>query len=308
MHDIIVIGGGPAGLTAALYAARAGKSVVVIEKNSYGGQITFSPKVENFPAAGSISGMEFADRLLEQVMKYPVQLELDEVISLEKKKDIFAVRTAFDCTFEGRSVIIAAGAEPEKLGVEGEDRFTGKGVSFCAVCDGEFYKEKDVAVIGGGNSALQEALYLSDICRKVILIHRRDSFRADGILVEAAKKRNNIDFMLNSVITELSGDDALESLTVSRSVSKKTNREDITVSVNALFIAIGHRPDTGIYAEYVDLKDDGYVRADENCITSTSGIFAAGDCRDKKVRQLTTAAADGTNAAIEACRYIDATV
>lgn len=307
MHDIIIIGGGPAGLTAALYAARAGKSVIVIEKNSYGGQITWSPKVENFPAAGSVSGIEFADRLLEQLMKYPVQFELDEVISLEKGKDIFIVKTAFDCIFKGRSVIIAAGAEPKRLGIEGEERFTGKGVSFCAVCDGEFYKEKDVAVTGGGNSALQEALYLSDICRRVILIHRRDSFRADDILVEAVKKRDNIDFMLNSVITKLSGGDILESLTISRADGEKKYTKDEIVSVNALFIAIGHKPDTEIFTEYVVLNDDGYIKANENCVTMTVGIFAAGDCRDKNVRQLTTAAADGTNAAVEACRYIDAT-
>ena len=307
MHDIMIIGGGPAGLTAALYAARAGKSVIVIEKNSYGGQITFSPKVENFPAAGSVSGMEFADRLLEQVMKYPVQLELDEVLSLEKKENIFTVKTAFGCTFEGKSVIIATGAEPKKLGIEGEDRFTGKGVSFCAVCDGEFYKNKDVAVIGGGNSALQEALYLSDICRKVVLIHRRNSFRADDVLAEAVQKKVNIELMLESRIKKISGNDTLEYVTVSHMNVAQIEAAEETISVNALFIAIGHKPNTEIFTEYIDINDDGYIKADENCATTAPGIFIAGDCRDKNVRQLTTAAADGTNAAIEACRYIDAT-
>lgn len=304
MHDIMIIGGGPSGLTAALYAARAGKSVIVIEKNSYGGQITWSPKVDNFPAAGSLSGMEFADRLLDQVMKYPVQLEIDEVMSLEKNGGIFTVKTAFGCEFEAKSVIIATGAEPKKLGIKDEDRLTGKGVSFCAVCDGEFYKGMDVAVAGGGNSALQEALYLSDLCSNVFLIHRRDSFRADDIITEAVKNRPNIKFVLNSRIKQLSGDDKLESVTVSQTGDEGVYDEK-TILVNALFVAIGHKPDTAIFKNYADIKEDGYIKAGEDCAASTSGVFAAGDCRVKDVRQLTTAVADGTNAAIGACRYID---
>ena len=310
IYDIVVIGGGPAGLTAALYGARAGKSVLVMEKNGFGGQITWSPRVDNFPAAGSVSGMEFADRLVEQVMGYGVDMELDEAVSVEMREGRFCVKTAFDCEFEGRSLIVATGAEPRRIGVDGEEEFTGQGVSYCAVCDGEFYKGADVAVVGGGNTALQEAMYLSDICEKVYLIHRREEFRGDDVLAEAAMKRENIVPVLGSRVTGLEGGNVLEAVKVGPAgdgdaAGAKDSGKHRRLAVSGLFVAIGHVPDNDRFSGFMDMSADGYGAAGEDCVTKTPGFFVAGDCRAKNVRQLTTAVADGANAAVEACMYID---
>lgn len=301
MYDIIIIGGGPAGLTAALYALRAGKSVLVIEKSTFGGQITWSPKVENFPTIPSISGAELGDRLTSQVLEQGAELELDEVVSVELDGDIKRVKTDFGGTFEAKALIIAAGARPRTLGIPGEDALMGAGVCFCAVCDGAFYKDRPVAVNGGGNSALQDAMLLSDTCSKVYLIHRRDTFRGEARLVEALRARENVEFVLNSNITALVGQDELSGLIVTN--DKGGSRE---ISVDGLFVAIGHAPDNGVFSELIDLDKGGYADSDESCTTKTPGVFAAGDCRKKSVRQLTTAAADGSCAALAACRYIDA--
>ena len=301
MYDIIIIGGGPAGLTAALYALRAGKSVLVIEKSTFGGQITWSPKVENFPTIPSISGAELGDRLTSQVLEQGAELELDEVVSVELDGDIKRVKTDFGGTFEAKALIIAAGARPRTLGIPGEDALMGAGVCFCAVCDGAFYKDRPVAVNGGGNSALQDAMLLSDTCSKVYLIHRRDTFRGEARLVEALRARENVEFVLNSSITALIGQDELSGLTVTND-----NGESREISVDGLFVAIGHAPDNGVFSELVDLDKGGYADSDESCTTKTPGVFVAGDCRKKSVRQLTTAAADGSCAALAACRYVDA--
>lgn len=301
MYDIIIIGGGPAGLTAALYALRAGKSVLVIEKSTFGGQITWSPKVENFPTIPSVSGAELGDRLTSQVLEQGAELELDEVVSVELDGDIKRVKTDFGGTFEAKALIIAAGARPRTLGVPGEDALMGAGVCFCAVCDGAFYKDRPVAVNGGGNSALQDAMLLSDTCSKVYLIHRRDTFRGEARLVEALRARENVEFVLNSNITSLVGQDELSGIIVTD--DKGTSRE---ISVDGLFVAIGHAPDNGVFSELIDLDKGGYADSDESCTTKTPGVFVAGDCRKKSVRQLTTAAADGSCAALAACRYVDA--
>lgn len=301
MYDIIIIGGGPAGLTAALYALRAGKSVLVIEKSTFGGQITWSPKVENFPTIPSISGAELGDRLTSQVLEQGAELELDEVVSVELDGDIKRVKTDFGGTFEAKALIIAAGARPRTLGIPGEDALMGAGVCFCAVCDGAFYKDRPVAVNGGGNSALQDAILLSDTCSKVYLIHRRDTFRGEARLVEALRARENVEFVLNSSITALIGQDELSGLVVTN--DKGESRE---ISVDGLFVAIGHAPDNGVFSELIDLDKGGYADSDESCTTKTPGVFVAGDCRKKNVRQLTTAAADGSCAALAACRYVDA--
>lgn len=301
MYDIIIIGGGPAGLTAALYALRAGKSVLVIEKSTFGGQITWSPKVENFPTIPSISGAELGDRLTSQVLEQGAELELDEVVSVELDGDIKRVKTDFGGTFEAKALIIAAGARPRTLGIPGEDALMGAGVCFCAVCDGAFYKDRPVAVNGGGNSALQDAMLLSDTCSKVYLIHRRDTFRGEARLVEALRARENVEFVLNSNITALIGQDELSGLIVTN--DKGESRE---ISVDGLFVAIGHAPDNGVFSELIDLDKGGYADSDESCTTKTPGVFVAGDCRKKNVRQLTTAAADGSCAALAACRYVDA--
>ncbi len=301
MYDIIIIGGGPAGLTAALYALRAGKSVLVIEKSTFGGQITWSPKVENFPTIPSVSGAELGDRLTSQVLEQGAELELDEVVSVELDGDIKRVKTDFGGTFEAKALIIAAGARPRTLGVPGEDALMGAGVCFCAVCDGAFYKDRPVAVNGGGNSALQDAMLLSDTCSKVYLIHRRDTFRGEARLVEALRARENVEFVLNSSVTALIGQDELSGIIVTD--DKGTSRE---ISVDGLFVAIGHAPDNGVFSELIDLDKGGYADSDESCTTKTPGVFVAGDCRKKSVRQLTTAAADGSCAALAACRYVDA--
>ena len=300
MYDVIIIGGGPAGLTAALYALRAGKSVLVIEKNAFGGQITWSPKVENFPTIESISGTELADRLTSQVMNQGADMELDEVTYVEIKDGIKVVKTEFGETFEGKALIIATGARPRSLGVEREEELVGAGVCYCAVCDGAFYKGHPVAVNGGGNSALQDAILLSETCSKVYLIHRRDSFRGEAKLVQALEAKANVEFVLGSSIIALKGENELEGITVS---DKDGVSRDI--AVDGLFVAIGHAPDNGIFASLMELDEVGYAASGEDCMTKTAGVFVAGDCRKKSVRQLTTAAADGSAAALNACRYLD---
>ena len=295
IFDIIIIGGGPAGLTAAVYAKRAGKSVLVIEKATFGGQITWSPKVENFPGTVSASGNEIGDMLLTQAMEQGAEVELEEVIALEKSGKDFIVRCETGAEFEGRSIIIATGAKPKPLGIEREEELTGNGVCYCAVCDGAFFKNRDVAVNGGGNSALQDALLLSDKCSKVYLIHRRDSFRAEQKLIEALQSRDNVEFVLNSSITELVGDTELEA------VRLDSGRE---IEVEGLFVAIGHMPDNKIFRDFIDLDVNGYAASLEDCTTRTPGIFVAGDTRNKKIRQVATACADGAVAALAAVDYL----
>ena len=300
MYDIIVVGGGPAGLTAALYALRAGKSVLVIEKSTFGGQITWSPKVENYPAIPSVSGTELGDRLMAQSEAQGAEFELDEVVSVELDGDIKRVKTDFGGEFEAKALIIAVGAKPRMLGLEREEELVGNGVCFCAVCDGAFYKNRPVAVSGGGNSALQDAVLLSDTCSKVYLIHRRATFRGEAKLVETLRSKDNVEFVLESSVTALHGENELSGITV-------TNKDGASrdISVDGLFVAVGHAPDNGVFAQLMELDEAGYAASDESCLTKTRGVFVAGDCRRKAVRQLTTAAADGSAAALAACSYID---
>lgn len=300
MYDIIVVGGGPAGLTAALYALRAGKSVLVIEKSTFGGQITWSPKVENYPAIPSVSGTELGDRLMAQAEAQGAEFELDEVISAELDGDVKRVKTDFGGEFEAKALIIAVGAKPRMLGLEREEELVGNGVCFCAVCDGAFYKNRPVAVSGGGNSALQDAVLLSDTCSKVYLIHRRATFRGEAKLVETLRSKDNVEFVLESSVTALHGENELSGIRV-------TNKDGASrdISVDGLFVAVGHAPDNGVFAQLMELDEAGYAASDESCLTKTRGVFVAGDCRRKAVRQLTTAAADGSAAALAACSYID---
>lgn len=300
MYDMIIIGGGPAGLTAATYGRRAGKSVLVIEKNAFGGQITWSPKVENFPGFLSISGTELGDRLLEQAMEQGAEVELEEVSSLSLGNGVKTVRCLSGAAFQAKAVIVATGARPRPLGLPGEEELVGSGVCFCAVCDGAFYKDQDVAVAGGGNSALQDALLLSDKCSKVYLIHRRDSFRGEARLVEALRQRSNVEFMLSTRITGLLGSDQLTGLVLE---SGGNSRE---LDVSGLFVAVGHAPELSAFSAFMELDSHGYAVSGEECLTPTPGFFVAGDCRSKAVRQLTTAVADGTAAALAACAWLDA--
>lgn len=300
LYDILIIGGGPAGLTAATYARRAGKSVLVIEKNAFGGQITWSPKVENYPGFVSISGAALGDCFLEQAMEQGAEVELDEAVAVSVDADgVKTVRCESGAAFQGRALIAAVGARPRMLGVAREEELIGNGVCYCAVCDGAFFAGQDVAVCGGGNAALQDALLLSEKCRHVTLIHRRDSFRGEQKLVEALEKRENVTFLLNARVAGLLGEAELSGLVIEQAGARRE------LSVAGLFVAVGHRPDNGIFAALMALDEAGYADAKEDCLTKSAGVFAAGDCRAKAVRQLTTAAADGAVAALAACRWLE---
>ena len=299
MYDILIIGGGPAGLTAATYACRAGKSVLVLEKAAFGGQITWSPRVENFPGFVSISGNELGDKLLEQAMEQGAEVELEEITALQQADGAWRAVCDSGAFYEGKAVILATGAKPRMLGIAREEELVGSGVGYCAVCDGAFYKGKAVAVNGGGNSALQDALLLSESCSKVYLIHRRDSFRGEQKLVEALQARENVEFVLNAAVTELLGEEELAGVTVEQNGQRRE------IPVEGLFVAIGHQPDLEAFAPWLKRDKAGYADAGEDCLSPTEGLFVAGDCRKKSVRQLTTAAADGAVAALAACRWLD---
>ena len=302
MLDILVVGGGPAGLTAALYAARAGKSVVVCEKGSAGGQIVFSPLVENYPGIAHISGEDLASLLCAQVEALGVTIRYDEVTSVKKTGDGFDV-TAGEESLSARAVILATGVAHKGLGLPGEEDLVGCGLSFCAVCDGAFCAGQDVAVIGGGDTALQDAIFLASLCRSVTLIHRRDAFRAEQRLVKKAAALPNVRFLYDTVATEY--------LTEEGSVTGLTLRNVKTGAVygeklGGVFLAVGQKPENDFVNGLVAMTPDGYLYSDETALTGVSGIFAAGDCRTKEVRQLTTAVSDGACAALAACRYLDA--
>ncbi len=299
MYDILIIGGGPAGLTAATYACRAGKSVLVLEKAAFGGQITWSPRVENFPGFVSISGNELGDKLLEQAMEQGAEVELEEITALQQADGAWRAVCESGAFYEGKAVILATGAKPRMLGIAREEELVGSGVGYCAVCDGAFYKGKAVAVNGGGNSALQDALLLSESCSKVYLIHRRGSFRGEQKLVEALENRANVEFVLNARAKAFVGEDEVRGLLVQQ---EETERE---LPVEGVFVAIGHQPDLGAFSSLLKLDEKGYADAGESCLTSSEGLFVAGDCRSKQVRQLTTAAADGAVAALYAVSYLD---
>jgi len=296
--DIIIIGGGPAGLTAAIYARRSGKTVLLLEKESFGGQIASSPKVENFPGFDAISGAELADRLYNQADALGARIELEEVLEIQTGVP-HAVTTDYG-TYTGTALILATGMKHRTLGLPGEDAVAG--ISFCAVCDGAFYAGRDTAVCGGGNTALQDALYLSDICRHVSLIHRRAEFRGDPILVDALKKRENVTILTDTVVDALRGEGSLSGLLVRNVVTGKTQE----LPVDGLFEAVGQQPEGKLAVALAIADSSGFIPAKEDCLTSAAGVFAAGDCRAKEVRQLTTACADGAVAALAACAYCNA--
>ncbi|MBQ5474648.1 MAG: thioredoxin-disulfide reductase [Lachnospiraceae bacterium] len=299
MTDIIIVGAGPAGLSAAIYALRAGKSVKVFEANTYGGQIVNTPDIENYPGIKHISGFEFATGLYEQAKDLGAEVIYEKVLSIKNDIDKKIVYTSSG-EYEAKAVILATGAKNRKLGVEKEDEFVGKGISYCATCDGAFFRNKDVAVQGGGNTALEDAAFLSNYCNKVYVIHRRDEFRGDHKDVETLKAKENVEFVLNSTVIELIGETNLTGIKV---LNKLTN-EVKTLEVSGLFVAIGQEPDNKSFEDVVILDKKGYIKATENCLTNTKGIYTAGDCRTKEVRQLTTAAADGAVAALAAASYI----
>lgn len=298
MYDIIIIGGGPAGLTAALYACRANKKTLVIEKETFGGQITFSPKVENIPGFISLTGNEFAEKLVEQVLEQGADVESCEVLEI-KDGDIKTVVTD-DSEYQCKAVIIATGAKHRMLGIKDEEKYVGEGISFCAVCDGAFYKNKTVAVVGGGNSALQEAILLSDLARKVYVVQNLDFLTGEKKLSDQLYKLENVEVITGVTVESFLGDSELRGIVI-----KDSAGESRELSVDGLFIAIGLIPQNEAFKNVIELDSRGYAVIDETCESATRGIFVAGDCRTKKIRQVTTAAADGATAALAACDYID---
>ena len=301
MYDIIVTGGGPAGMTAALYGLRNGKSVLVIEKAGFGGQITYSPRVENIPGFQVISGNEYADKFMDQIMAQGAELELEEVCGIEDKGEYKIVRTAEGSSFEGRTVILATGVKHRMLGLPGEKELVGEGISFCAVCDGDFYKGKKVCIAGGGNSAFVEAVLLAEKCGEVVMLQDLPKCTADKKLQDDFFKHGNVSCITNTAINGLQTENGkLTGVEIEHTDTK----EKETISCDGLFVAIGLIPENEAFKDICELNAYGYFDTDESCLTKTPGIFVAGDCRSKKVRQVTTACADGAAAALAACEYL----
>ena len=299
MYDIIIIGAGPAGLTAAIYARRAGKSVLVLEKETFGGQMTFSPKLENYPGFETVSGNDLAQRMLEQAMALGADVDMDTVTGIENGE----VKTVIgeNGTYEARAVIVAAGARHRRLGLPREEDFIGNGLSFCAVCDGAFYQGGHVAVIGGGNTALQEIVLLSETCAKVTVVQNLAFLTGEQKMVDLVLSRPNVEILYSTVCVGYEGEDALTGLRLRSEVK----RHEFLLPVDGAFLAIGTEPEIGPFAALAPLNELGYIVSDESCRTPTEGLFAAGDCRTKAYRQIATAVADGANAALNACRYLD---
>ena len=300
MYDVIVIGAGTAGMTAGIYARRAGKTVLIIEKKNYGGQIINTPEVENYPGISKVSGFTFANNLYNQTRELGAEFKFEEVIKIQNNSGYKVVVTN-KTKYQGKTVIIATGAKNRPLGVNNEDKLTGAGVSYCATCDGAFFRGKDVAVVGGGNTALEDALFLSDYCNLVYVVHRRNEFRGGKGLTDILKEKGNVKFVFDSVVKSIKGEQSVEGLEI-LNVKKNTLSE---IKVQGAFIAIGQMPDNEKFSDMVELDGKGYIKADETCTTNTEGVFVAGDCRTKQVRQLTTAASDGAVAALAACSYIN---
>ncbi len=299
MYDVLIIGAGPAGLTAAIYACRAEKSTLVLEAKTYGGQIINTPDIANYPVAPGISGFDFATTLYNQAKNLGAEVKFEKVTEV-RNGDVKTVVTPKN-TYEAKTVILATGAENRKLGVEGEDKLIGRGISYCATCDGNFFRKKVVAVAGGGNTAVEDALYLADLAEKVYLIHRRDAFRADASLVSKLKERTNVELVLNANVTKLVYEQRLQGVEVTDKFTGETKVLDVT----GLFVAVGQVPENQNFAQLIDLDESGYAIAGEDCLTKVPGIFVAGDNRVKDVRQLITAASDGAVAATAAIKYLN---
>ena len=299
MFDIIIIGAGPAGLTSAIYARRASKKVLLLEAKSYGGQIINTLDIENYPAEAHISGFDFATKMYNQAKELGTEFVFEKVIEIKDnvtEKEVITTKN----TYKSKAIIIATGSDNRKLGLLNEDELIGKGISYCATCDGAFYKHKKVAVVGGGNTALEDALYLSDIADKVYLIHRRNEFKGDEVTINLLNNKNNIIFILNSNVTKLNSSNKLDSIEVT---DKEGNVK--TIDIDGLFVAIGRIPENQNFSKLINLDENGYIIAGEDCKTNVKGIFAAGDNRIKSVRQLVTATSDGAIAATEAIKYIN---
>lgn len=297
LYDIAVVGSGPAGLTAALYARRAGKSVLVLEKENFGGQITYSPKVENYPTKLEISGAELSEQMLEQAQAQGAVFEMDNITDIAKENDVFTLQGDYG-DYQARTVILATGSKHRTLGLPNEENLVGSGVCYCAVCDGAFFKGQDVAVIGGGNTALQDTVLLAQTCKSVTIVQNLPTLTGEQALQDKIAALPNVKIIVDATVSALQGNDALTGLTISR------GGNDETLAVSGVFVAIGQKPENEAFAELAGLNEYGYIVADEACTTQTEGLFVAGDCRTKAVRQVVTATADGAIAALAACRYL----
>ncbi len=304
MYDILIIGAGPAGMTAAIYGQRGGKKTIVFDKLSYGGQVINTAEVANYPGMPNMTGLDFADKTYNQMKDLGAEMSYEEISEIrDADKPIKTVITTSGKEYQCKAIIIATGSSPRPLGVENEDRFRGAGISYCATCDGAFFRDKTVAVCGGGNTALEDAEVLSDIAEKVYLVHRRDEFRADATNVKRVKSKKNVELVLDSVVTTIKGERFIQGIEVE---NKKTG-EKRELKIDGLFVAIGQMPENEIFKDIVKLNKAGYIESGEDCVTGTDGIFAAGDCRAKKVRQITTAVSDGAIAALAAIEHINKT-
>ena len=301
MFDIIVIGAGPAGLTAAIYARRANKTVLILDRGEFGGQMTYSPKLENYPGFESISGSELADLMVSQALEQGAQVEIENVCDIKDEDGVKKVYTEDENVYEAKAVIIAAGAKHRHLGVEGEEAFIGDGISFCAVCDGAFYKDKEVILIGGGNSALQEAILLSETCKKVTVVQNLDMLTGEKKLCDIVEKRENVEVILGTVVDSVMEAEKFKGIVIKKVSSGETSE----LYADGMFVAIGLEPENAAFEKVCKLDERGYISSGEDCLTNTPGVFVAGDCRTKTVRQITTATADGAVSAVSACRYID---
>lgn len=300
MYDMIIVGAGPAGMTAAIYGQRAGKRTLLIDAKGFGGQILNTPEVENYPGIKKTSGFALASALYEQAMEQGAEIVYAQVTAVEDSGAVKNVVTA-DQVYETKSVILATGAKNRPLGLPEEESFVGSGVSYCATCDGAFFRGKKVAVIGGGNTALEDAEVLSNLAKEVYLIHRRDTFRGEQAIVKRLLAKDNVEFFMECVPCEILGDAKVSGLKI-RNVKTE---EETQLPVEGVFVAIGQMPDNEAFADVAPLDDHGYIAAGEDCLTATPGIFVCGDCRTKAVRQLATAAADGAVAALAAAAYIN---
>lgn len=287
MYDIIIVGAGPAGLTAALYALRANKKVLIFEANTYGGQIINANKMENYPGIKSISGFDYATLLYNQVMELGAEIKYETVLRIDENKNVITNNN----TYNSKTIILATGSKNRKLGIKNENEYLGKGVSYCATCDGNFYKDKIVAVVGGGNTAITDAIYLSDIASKVYLIHRKDSFRADNKYIIELKEKNNVEFILNTNITDIYGNNILEGIKLDNGLN---------IAINGLFIAVGQEPKNEMFSNLIDIDEKGYIISEDGVHTNVNGIYVAGDARVKNLRQVITAVSDGAIAATTA--------
>lgn len=297
LYDIAVVGSGPAGLTAALYARRAGKSVLVLEKENFGGQITYSPKVENYPTKLEISGAELSEQMLEQAQAQGAVFEMDNITDIAKENDVFTLQGDYG-EYQARTVILATGSKHRTLGLPNEENLVGSGVCYCAVCDGAFFKGQDVAVIGGGNTALQDTVLLAQTCKSVTIVQNLPTLTGEQALQDKIAALPNVKIIVDATVSALQGNDALTGLTISRGGNEET------LAVSGVFVAIGQKPENEAFASLAGLNEYGYIVADEACTTQTEGLFVAGDCRTKAVRQVVTATADGAIAALAACRYL----